>query len=228
MLLFLRSKISPHEKINLMTILVETWSFGKWLVISGALIGLATQSQVYLVGALSSTEDAGVVRILQTFIQPMMLTFTAFSVLATPVIVNDFALKNYKSMGRKIFLFTLLAGVTALVYECLLVLFGNSLNNALFGEKYSSYSNQIPIWGFVPVIWALFWGGGIALQAVQKPQAMVIVSGLWAFFSLVSGLILIPALGVWGTTISIVLGFVVAFVSVWVLYWIVVYRKYVI
>ncbi len=226
MLLFLRNAGSPYGEINLRAMLVETWLFGKWLVISGVLIGLATQSQVYLAGVLLSTEDAGAVRILQTFIQPMMLTFTAFSALATPLIVNDFVLRNYKSMGRKIFLFTLLASVTALAYECLLVIFGNSLNNALFGEKYLSYSNQIAIWGIVPVIWALFWGGGIALQAIQKPQAMVIISGLWAFFSLISGLILIPSLGVWGATISLVLGFVVAFVSVWVLYWIMVYRKY--
>jgi len=227
MFLFLQNKGSPYERIDLMTILVETWSFGKWLVISGVLIGLATQSQVYLAGILSRTEDAGVVRILQTFIQPMMLTSTAFSALATPIITSDFVLRDYQSMGRKIFLFTLLLGGTALAYECLLVLFGSSLDNVLFDGKYSAYTNQIPIWGFVPVIWSLFWGGVIALQAIQKPYVMVIISGSWAFFSLASALIFIPVLGVWGATISIVAGFSAAFVTTWILYWSMVYRKYI-
>ena len=227
MLLFLRNEGSSYGKIDLKAILVETWSFGKWLVISGALIGLATQSQVYLAGVLSSTEDAGVVRILQTFIQPMMLISTAFSALATPVIATDFVLRDYQSMRRKIFLFTLLLGGTALAYECLLVFFGSSLNNALFGEKYSSYSNQIPIWGFVPVILSLFWGGVIALQSIKKPHTMLIISGAWAFFSFVPALVFIPIWGVRGATISIVAGFVAAFISAWFLYWIMVHRKYI-
>jgi O-antigen/teichoic acid export membrane protein len=226
MLLLLRRNSPPTEKIDLWLILVETWSFGKWLVISGMFIGLATQSQIYLAGVLSSVEDAGAVRILQTFIQPMMLTFTAFSALATPAIVNDFVLRNYRAMRRKVFLFTLLASAGALMYEYLLFLFGSSLNNALFGEKYSAYSNQILIWGLIPVIWALFWGGGIALQAIQKPHAMAIISSVWVFFSLISGLIFIPVLGVWGATISIVLGYVVTLINIWIMYWIIVHRKY--
>lgn len=226
MLLLLKNNGYSEEKIDLLIILSETWSFGKWLIISGIFIGLATQSQVYLVGVLSSTEDAGAVRILQTFIQPAMLIFTAFSSLVTPAIVNDFVSRKYNGMRRKIFLFTLSASIVALLYEYLLFLFGSYLNNSLFGEKYSAYSNQILIWGFVPILWALFWGGSIALQAIQKPQIMVIISSLWAFISLISGWIFIPFFGVWGATISIVLGFVVALISVWLVYWTIVHRKY--
>jgi len=189
-------------------------------------IGLATQSQVYLVGVLSSTEEAGVVRILQTFIQPAMLVFTAFSALATPVIVNDYVLKNYLSMRRKVSLFILLSGGMAFVYECLLILFGNSLNNTLFDGKYSVYSNQILIWGTIPIIWSLFWGGVIALQSIKKPHTLVIISGVWASISLISGLIFIPISGVWGATISIVAGYVAALLSTWILYWVMVHRKY--
>jgi O-antigen/teichoic acid export membrane protein len=158
----------------------------------------------------------------------MMLTSTAISALATPLIAADFVLKDYGSMQRKIFLFTLILGGTALTYELLLVLFGNSLNSALFDGKYSIYADQIPVWGLVPVILSLFWGGVIALQAIQKPHTMVIISGVWAFFSFVPALIFIPVLGVWGATISIVAGFVAAFISTWVLYWIMVHRKYVV
>jgi O-antigen/teichoic acid export membrane protein len=227
LLLFLQNENSASDRIELITILVETWSFGKWLIVSGVFIGLATQSQIYLTGLLSNIEDAGAVRILQTFIQPMMLTATAFSALATPAITADFASGAYDYMRRKIFLFTVLLGGIALFYECLLVLFSGRLNQFLFEGKYLSYTNQIPIWGFIPVLLAFFWGGAISLQASQKPQAMLIISGTWAFFSIVPGLIVIPMWGAWGATISIVSGFVAAFASTWILYWFWVYRIYI-
>ena len=227
LLLILRMENTASDRIDLSQILIETWSFGKWLIVSGVLIGLATQSQIYLTGILSRVEDAGAVRILQTFIQPMMLTATAFSALATPAITADFASGAYEFMRRKIFLFTILLGGIALFYECLLVLFSGRLNQFLFEGKYLSYTNQIPIWGFIPVLLAFFWGGAISLQASQKPQAMLIISGTWAFFSFVPGLIIIPVWGAWGATISIVSGFVAAFASTWVLYWFWVHKIYI-
>jgi len=226
LLLFLQNEKSPEDPVDLKAILVETWSFGKWLIVSGVLIGLATQSQIYLTGVLSRLEEAGAVRILQTFIQPMMFTSTAFSALATPAITVDFASGFYKSMRRKMIRFTLILGGTALVYELLLVLFSASLNQILFEEKYSSYTSQIPIWGLVPILLSFFWGGAISLQVSQKPQAMLIISGFWALFSFVPGLIIIPAWGAWGATVSIVMGFIAAFVSTWVLYWLWVHRVY--
>ena len=227
LLLILRMENIASDRINLSEILIETWSFGKWLIVSGVLIGLATQSQIYLTGILYHVEEAGAVRILQTFIQPMMLTATAFSALATPAITADFAAAAYKLMRKKIFLFTILLGGITLFYEYLLVLFSERLNQFLFEGKYLSYTNQIPIWGFIPVLLALFWGGAIALQASQKPQAMLIIASTWAFFSFVPGLIIIPVWGAWGATISIVSGFVAAFASTWALYWFWVHKTYI-
>lgn len=226
MLSLLRTDRVFLQEIDLKSVLREIWSFGRWLLLSGLLIGLATQSQVYLTGILSNLEDAGAVRILQNFIQPMMLVFTALSALVTPIIASAFASGNYQSVRRKIAQFIFGACLLALTYECLLILFGNSLSHALFFGKYSIYASQIPIWGLIPLIWSLFWGGVIALQAIQKPNAMVVISGVWAISSLVSGLTLIPSWGVWGATVSIFSGFFVAFIGTWILYWFLVHRKY--
>ncbi len=193
---------------------------------AGVLIGLATQSQVYLTGVLSNIEDAGGVRILQTFIQPMMLTSTAFSALATPAITADFATGSYESMQRKVVLFTILLGMTTLIYESLLIFFSGSMNQFLFEGKYSSVSSQIPVWGVAPVLLSFFWGGAISLQSTKDTDSMLIISGLWALFSIVPALIIIPIWGAWGATISMVSGFCAAFVSTWVLYWTRVHRKY--
>ena len=226
LLWLLRNKNSLSNRIDLLTILTETWSFGKWLILSGALIGLATQSQIYLTGVLSSLEDAGAVRILQTFIQPMMLASTAFSALATPAITADFASGAYKAMRRKMIQFTVVLGAIALVYELLLILFSASLNEILFDGKYSSLMSEIPIWGIGPILLSFSWGGAISLQASQKPQAMLIISGSWAMFSFVPALILVPTWGAWGATVSFVVGFAAAFVSTWLLYWLWVDRAY--
>ena len=222
---FLRKRGVPLKCFTLLPILRETWNFGRWLVLSGFLIGLATQSQVYLAGVLSNVEDAGYVRVLQTFIQPMMLISTAFSALATPVLTVDFVTGDYTSMQRKIYLYTFILGSVSILYEVLLVFFGKTLSNILFGAKYAVYTNQIAVWGLVPIILSLFWGMAIVLQSSQKPYAMVIISGVWGGISFVSALFLIPSLGVWGATISIVSGVLAALLCTWSLYWFWVYRK---
>lgn len=225
-LLCLRDDPTLSTKLNLLAILGEMWSFGKWLIVAGICIGLATQIQVYLAGSLSGVENAGAVRILQIFIQPMMLTSTALSALVTPLIAADFATKAYRSMQGKIYQFTLILGGIALFYELFLMFFSASLNQLLFEGKYSSITAQIPIWGLVPILLSFFWGGALALQAIRRPQAMVIISGFWLFFSLVPCFLLIPHWGTWGATISIVTGFFAAFVSTWILYWQWVHRIY--
>ncbi|HET9908184.1 MAG TPA: oligosaccharide flippase family protein [Anaerolineales bacterium] len=226
LLILLRMEKTVSDKINLSKILIETWSFGRWLVVSGALIGLATQSQIYLTGVLSNTEEAGGVRILQTFIQPIMLTSTAFSALATPAITSDFASGAYGSMRQKVIVFTLVLGLIALFYELLLILFAGRANQILFDGKYASFADQISVWGLVPILLSFFWGGMMSLQATKNYFALLIISTCWALFSFIPALIFIPTLGAWGATISIVTGFCAAFVSTWILYGSLVWRKY--
>lgn len=217
--IFLRSGGSEADTVELKTILIKTWNFGKWLILSGILIGLATQSQVYLTGVLSSVEGAGAVRILQTFIQPMMLTSTAFSALAAPAIAADFAAGLGQQVRRKIVRFTIALASVSLVYAFSLRTFGPTVNTVLLGEKFSAIVPYIPFWGLVPVLLSLYWGGVMALQAARKPGAMLIIAVFWSIFSLVPGVVLIPMIGVWGATISIITGFVAAFSSTWILYW---------
>lgn len=224
--IFLRSGGSETHAVELRTILRRTWDFGKWLIFSGILIGLATQSQVYLTGVLSSVEAAGAVRILQTYIQPMMLTSTAFSALAAPAIAADFAAGLGQQVRRKILRFTLVLASISLLYEFFLVSFGSTLNKILFEERFSATVPFIPYWGLVPILLSLYWGGAMALQAAHKPEAMLVIAAFWSVFSLVPGVLLIPRLGVSGATISILSGFVAALLSTWFLYWLWVHREF--
>lgn len=222
----LTKKKSQDHQISLSKMLIETWTFGKWLLLSGVFIGLATQSQVYLTGHLYRVDEAGGVRILQTFIQPMMLTSTALSALATPIIAADFVSHAYHSMKQKIVWFTVSLGLLSLGYEALLYLFGKNINHWLFDGKYASVTDQILVWGLFPILLSLYWGGVITLQASQRPEAMLIISGSWAALSILAGLIFIPEYGSWGATISMFAGYFAALICTWCLYWFWVHRVY--
>lgn len=219
MLFFLKNQQEDSRNIDIKSIFVEAWLFGRWLIASGVLIGLATQSQVYLSGMLSRLEDAGVIRILQTYIQPMMLVSTALSALVTPLIASDFAAGAYASMRKKMLLFMLVFGGLAGIYEICLIIWGESISAVLFANKYLMPKSQIATWGILPIILSLFWGGAMALQASKRPQAMFVISVFWSSFSIVPAFILIPLWGVWGATISMLMGFVAALAITWFLYW---------
>lgn len=221
----LRGRWSATFDITIREVLTQNWSFGKWLIISGIFIALATQIQVYLAGAILRLEEAGAVRVLQTFIQPMMLTSTAMSALATPVITSEFVDGQFHVMHRKVILFTVVLAGMSIIYEIFLFVFAKPLELLLFDGRFSDYADQIAVWGLVPLFLSLFWGGVIGLQAAQKSYAMLIIALPWAFFSLITGLIYIPLWGVWGATFSNLIGYLAAGVSCWILYWLWVYRK---
>lgn len=223
--LYFKNFPSKHASFNLGRIFLETWNFGKWLTISGLLIGVATQSQVYLTGILASPEEAGAVRVLQTLIQPMMLVSTALSSLTMPALASDFSAGNLISMQKKVVLFMVVLGLGTVFYLWLLIFYGSFFKNSLFGEKYVISDWLIIAWGFVPIILSLFWGGVMALQVSQKPFSMLIISTFWGGVSLLFSMLFIPSYGVWGATISIIAGFSSGLVTTWILYFLFLERQ---
>ncbi len=218
-LIYFSNSTSNLNSVNLYTILVETWNFGKWLIVSGLLFGLATQSQIYLTGILSSPEEAGTVRILQTLIQPLLLASSALSSLIVPSMAADYSYGNFVTIRKKMFLFMIVLGFGSVFYEIILSSYGMFLKDSLFGEKYVISSWLLLAWGTVPILLSLFWGGVMALQASQNPKSLLIISIFWGTVSLLSSVLFIPSYGVWGATISMVLGFFTGLITTWVLYW---------
>lgn len=197
----------------------ENWVFGKWLVLSGILMGLASQLQVFITGTILGLEAAGVLYALQTLTQPMALSVSAVTALFTSSLATDYARDDIRSFKSKAALMTFtLVGITVIM-ELLLFFFRIRLEIIVYGGKYSAYADLIPIWGLCPIIAALFSGMQYSLQAAKRPDSLLIASLFWVPASLVFGVAFAKSWGLWGVAWSAVVGYTVLGVALALLYW---------
>ncbi len=96
-----------------------------------------------------------------------------------------------------------------LIYELFLVILRQPLESLLYGGQYTSYVNLIPLWGIVPLLLAINLSRASALQAVQRPQGLLIASAVWTVASVGSGFVFAGIWGVFGITLSAILGYAV-------------------
>ena len=178
----------------------ENWNYGKWITPSSLLVAFAGQAQVFVVGGLLGLEGAGILRISQNLMQPMGIIIFALGSLSLPMMSKDYGNQNLSSLKHKAFILTATVFSLAIVYALLFFVFRYPIERILYGGKYRDFVNIFAAWGLIPILMALYSGFSYALQAVQRPQAILIVSGIWAPISIISAIIFTRIWGIWGAT----------------------------
>ena len=224
-LFFLLRKDTEIHNIPLKNIASGNWNYGRWLIASSLLIIAAGQAQIFIAGSVLGVESAGIVRALQNFAQPMILIVTAFGNLAIPTLSADFGRADFQNFRNKVSIISVASISMASIYLLLLFIFRKPLELLLYGGQYSSYADLIPIWGIVPLLLAINVAPASALQAFQKPYALLLVSAFWTVASVGSAFLFSDLWGIWGVTASAVFGYIVAVTVFAILYRIWVLRE---
>lgn len=215
---FAFKKDAEVKSISFKKLVSENWYYGRWLMASSLLVIAAGQAQIFVAGSVLGAESAGVVRALQNFSQPMILVVTAFGNMAVPAFSSDLGRADLRSFRSKFSVVSVASISMAVIYLLLLIIFGTRLELLLYGGLYSSYADLIPVWGLIPVLLAINVAPASALQAYQKPQALLLVSIFWTIASVSSGFLFSDFWGIWGLTVSAVFGYVVAVTVFAILY----------
>ncbi len=199
-------------------LVAANWQFGKWLIASAMLIAVSSQASIFLAGSLLGLSEAGVIRALQTIIQPMLLSIAALSALVTPMVSRDFSTGKMIRFRRRIFFQSLALAGGALLFEVILLVFHRQIDILFYNGKLAAYSSLIPVWGIIPVILALTSGLQVAFQAAQRTQAMLYGALLWVGVSFGLGIIMTHRAGIWGTSVSAVIGYSILGIVLWLIF----------
>jgi O-antigen/teichoic acid export membrane protein len=161
-------------------------------------------------------DAAGAFRALQNFMLPMMQILTAISTLALPSIAFAFGKKNYIGMRRKGFIIAGLLLIFSTLYIGFLFFFASSLENLLYAGKYKEYVELIPVVGVIPLITAVETGFSLIVRSLQRPIYHTILTFGMAVAGILSGLFLIPFLGIAGAIGSLVVSATISFcINIW-------------
>jgi len=226
-LLFIFQFRKFHSSITSLTVVMkQNWNFGKWLIMSSIFIALASQAQIWISASFLGLSASGILRAIQVIIQPMMLTITALTALATPTLSLEFSKGDFESFNRKVMLLTVSLLILAIIFEVFLLIFNIPIEKLIYGGKFSTYAFLLPVWGTIPLCLAYSSGIQAGLQAAQRPQAFLGAAILWLPASLGFGISFTQRSGVLGATWSTVLGYIIFVLVLSILYWLWVYRPF--
>lgn len=198
---------------NFINLIKENWKYGKWIVISGLFVSLSNQIQIFTLGSLKNFEGAAVLRSLQYYIQPMIVIISALSIWILPEFSLPKITENKNHLYKRIGKFSLIISLIALLYWVCLWVFRKPVENMLYAGKYFQYVHLIPVIGSIPLIIAFSSGASVMLRALQRPKDIFIVSVFWFIISTITAITLIPLFGTTGAVLSMVIGQIIASIT---------------
>ena len=194
-----------EESIRLRDMIREQWMYGRWILATLLFNTIASQIQVLATAGLVNLGSAGSLRAIQNFIQPMVQTSTAITLLAVPSLAMEFGRGNLTALRRKGYFITLVLTGLAIGYVLFLWAATVPLEQIAYGGKYASFDWLFPWAGIVAIFTAIGTGFSVMLRAIQRPQYVLLIGIIAAPVGVLSSLLFIPRYGVAGSIASSIL-----------------------
>ena len=197
-------------------VLLEHWSYGRWVLGSALVYGLGNFFYVPLVSALGSLSQAGALRAVQNLIAPVQQLLTAFNLLWLPWAARQAMTADKPALQRALLtILGLMTGVTV-VYAVLLVSFSELLISILYGNgTYDPYRWIIPYFGFAVVIGAVNNGLILSLKSLSRPDQVLLSQIISAVLTLTAGTFLVWQFGIPGVAFGSILSGIASSLFLW-------------
>ncbi len=203
---------------SLRLVLIEDWTYGRWLVGSTILYALSTFSQTFFVAGAMGLSAAGILRAMQIPSLVMTQTIAAAGLLVLPALSYDFGRGLKILMRRKAVFVSLALGLAALCFTLCLGLGDTRIERLLYNGKYAEYARLIPILALIPTFNGLSMGYSMALRASQAPYFDLISNAIAAPVAIFSTIFFIRWWGLLGASASMVLSFGIMNLVIWIFF----------
>ena len=221
-LLLWRLGLAPKEVIDpgmrWSVVLRENWTYGRWLVGSTILYSISTQTQTFFIAVFLGLGSAGILRAMQIPTLAMVQVISATALLVLPSLSYDFADGQIERLQKKTRIISMGLATMALAFAALLALAAGRVEYLLFGGKYASFAQLIPLLALVPVGTGLSAGYAMALRASLKPHFDLMVNAVAAPVAMVSAFFFIRWWGLSGAAVSMILSLTAYSFATWYLY----------
>lgn len=132
--LYIQRKQDSRETVNFRDILVQNWSYGKWIVLTALANSITTLSFPLLIGVFIGLTDAAAFRGWQNLISPMYQALTAGALLVIPILSQrSNSLPQPAKIIKNLFLAMILS---TLFYIILINLNPKSIISMLYKQVY--------------------------------------------------------------------------------------------
>lgn len=199
-------------------LLLENWSFGKYILLASVASSVSSLAFIPLLGIFVGIAEAGAFRAMQNLILPLQQTIVAMSLLMLPQLSKSMDLHGEKSTRRIINGLFLLSIVVIVVYMAFIWIMGDSIVTWLYHKAYfQSFTWMLIFLGCA----FLFTAGaqilGIGMRAFKRPEVVLWAKGAAAFSMMAFGVLAIYLWKISGLVVAMLLSAIAEFlVLIWI------------
>jgi O-antigen/teichoic acid export membrane protein len=166
---------------------LQAWPFGRWLGVQEMVFHLASYALIFVLPAVIGTRGLGGLRAAESLFAPFSLVATAIGLPGLPAVSRAIARTPRAGKSLAVRLSALAIGV-AVSYVAVMILIGEWLLVALFGQSFEPFTTLIWPIGVWQVIAGAGVGFGLLLSAEQRGRETLLsgAAGSAAVFGFVS------------------------------------------
>jgi len=204
-----RTTLQPSHRAALS----QHWHYGKWAMVSAALMWVPMNIFYPLLSSFSGIDRAGELKALMNLASPVLQTYGALSALLLPYTSRAQQEGGPLRAAALARLISWLFAAGAAFYWVILLIFKESIFHALYSGRYMNVTGLLPVVALSSVAWSAFLGPATGLRALQSPSLIMIAVSASTVVSLILGVPAVYVFGlsgaVWAMTLSEILGFAV-------------------
>lgn len=182
------------------------WKFGRWLLASQGTSILAGNTMPWLVVVWLGPSATGVFAACDSilrFSNPIIVGMTNVLTPRVAIGLND---GGRAEMRRIVFNTTIVLGLFLVGFCLFLAVAGEWLLNRSFGSEYSAYWVTLVVLGVSQLISKMSLAPGRGLLALERTNILLRAEVAGFVVSLLAAMLLVPAYGILGAAVSLVLG----------------------
>jgi len=198
----------------------EHWSYGKWILLTVPLGIVAYQGYFFFVGALVSTEAAGLLKAAETLIAPFFQVAMGLSLMLIPMAsrnIDEMSVSAQRAYAVRLSI--PLLGLAS-VYGAAVYFGGGYALRALFGEHIEGAVAIVKIMALMPLVLAAPMPAGVVLSALRRADMRFLSQAMAVSTTIFVGVPLVAFHGIHGAAIGLVLMEIVYTLAQWgCLFW---------
>ena len=190
--------------------LVQNWSFGKWVFTSGLLFSFSMSLYPWILAAFHGIADTGVWAAcfgIAAIGNPLLFGIQNF---LGPKIVNSYAEGGAVALRRFVFKTSAVFSLSITPFCLGLLFFGGSLTVLFYGDKYAGNGLVVSVLALNLFVTAVSFSFSRALFAIERADIDFVVNFVAMFILLTLGLWLIKAFGPLGVACGLLVGNTIA------------------
>jgi O-antigen/teichoic acid export membrane protein len=199
-------------------VLRDHWGYGHWSASAVVLMWFPNNIYYVTVPIWVGLDGAAALRVITTFVMPILNIFVGVSNLLFPVLARQVRLGNASTFYLTVRRVLKLLATASIVYFLLLLTLRGSLLNWLYGDKYQNVADLLLVMGLSPFSYTVIFVLGTALRAIQHLHQIVWCYTISSLVSLTVGFWLMTSWGVLGATLALVISTAITAISIAVFY----------